>query len=209
MRPGAKASFAATSAATLSLAGVTSCGSPSPQPFGTGTDEGSASAASPFETARLAESGTEATVLGGPGVPPATIPTSGSESAARRVEWVGEVPSNGVFMSNAAAPKEGRPSDRVEPIFVSVEAHRGKFLRCIEAWARDHAPERDQRILFEIVLSPEGSVQSTRIDPSQSDFDDAATADCLGEVSQTISFPPSPSGKVTTYRHPFHFRLER
>jgi hypothetical protein len=136
----------------------------------------------------------------------ASAPGSGEVGSA---ELVNEPPDGGVVMNNAQPSKDAGSSDRLEGIKDAVVKSRDRFRSCFDAWAKTNAAGKEVNVLLVIKLDPKGGFMSAAFDPGKTDLSDKTAESCMVDVAKSLSYPESPSGKETTYRHPFVFKARK
>ena len=107
-------------------------------------------------------------------------------------------------MNNAMTAGDAGASDRMRPLIDLIGANRDAFRCCFDLWGRDH-PGVDGRIVLVVKLAPSGEVKEAAVDASRSDVHAPEVDACVADVARALPYPPSPSGKETTYSHQFNF----
>lgn len=140
---------------------------------------------------------------------------SGSETPgpgpgeAGSAELVNEPPDGGVVMNNAQPSKDAGSSDRLEGIKDAVVKSRDRFRACFDAWAKTNTAGKEVNVLLVIKIDPKGAFMSAAFDPAKTDLTDKTAETCMVDVAKSLTYPESPSGKETTYRHPFAFKARK
>lgn len=111
----------------------------------------------------------------------------------------------GVAMNNAQTASDAGGSDRLVPIMEAIQKERDAFRCCFDLWGKAHQGEQ-AKIALELELAPTGKLIKASFKQAETDLKDAAVEACMSEVAGKMSFPPSPSGKDTTYTHRFEFK---
>lgn len=111
----------------------------------------------------------------------------------------------GVAMNNAQTASDAGASDRLVPIMEAIQKERDAFRCCFDLWGKQHQGEQ-AKIALVLDLDPAGKLVKASFKQDESDLKDAAVESCMAEVAGKMSFPPSPSGKDTTYTHRFEFK---
>jgi hypothetical protein len=132
-----------------------------------------------------------------------------AESGVGSAELVNEPPDGGVVMNNAQPSKDAGSSDRLEGIKDAVVKSRDRFRACFDNWAKTNAAGREVNVLLVIKLDPKGGFVSAAFDPTKSDLSDKTAETCMVDIAKSLTYPESPSGKETTYRHPFVFKARK
>ncbi|NUP12138.1 MAG: AgmX/PglI C-terminal domain-containing protein [Polyangiaceae bacterium] len=135
--------------------------------------------------------------------PPSTAPDTGEP----RSDITNEPPDGGVVMNNATTSGDAGSSDRLGPIKDLVVKNRDKYRACFDAWLKKNPGQKTEvKISWEIKLKETGEIESAAFKADETDVADKAMETCMVDVTKSIAFPASPSGKVTTYHHPFRFK---
>lgn len=132
-------------------------------------------------------------------------PTTAAECVQIPAEEVEEAPDAGVVMNNAQTAADAGKSDRFTGVSALLGAHRKRFRCCFDIWASSHLGE-GAKILWEIELSPDGTVKSSGAKKDESSAMAAEIEPCMNEVTKSITFPKSPSGRDTRFKKPFDFK---
>lgn len=131
-------------------------------------------------------------------------PTTAAECAQLPPQALDE-PAAGVVMNNAQTAADAGRSDRFTPVNDLIKMRRPSYRCCFDIWAKTHA-KQPIKILFGFELSPDGTVKSTSIKKEESSAAASELEPCMAEVTKTISFPKSPSGRDTRFTYPFDFK---
>jgi hypothetical protein len=133
-------------------------------------------------------------------------PQTTADCKELKTEITNEPPSTAVPMNNATAPKEGaEKSSRLQPLADLMKANRDKFRCCFDLWARTK-PGAAGRVSIQLKLDPEGKLTSSEIAQADTTVAAPEVHACVLEVAKSITYPKSPNGKETTYKHPFDFK---
>ena len=124
------------------------------------------------------------------------------------VDITNDAPDGGVIMNNAQTAGDAGSSDRTQKIMDVVKANRDKYKCCFDLWGKQN-PGKEIKMTLVLDLKPTGEVRETTLKPDESDLHDPTVQECMGDVSKSLSFPESPSGKDTTYNHRFNFKSHR
>lgn len=130
---------------------------------------------------------------------------SGASSGEPQSKITNEPPDGGVVMNNATPSQDAGSSDRLKPIMDVIAVNRDKYRACFDIWGKKNPNAPETKITLAIHLDPAGAVLDTSFKKGATDLDDAAVEKCMVDVTKGLKFPPSPSGKETTYNHPFKF----
>jgi hypothetical protein len=137
---------------------------------------------------------------------PKKQPETVADCKELKTDITNEPPSSAVAMNNATAPDggDGGTSDRLQPMVDLMRANRDKFRCCFDLWARKN-PGAAGRVTLKVKLDPNGTLGSSEIGKDTSVAAPEVHA-CILEVAKSLTYPKSPSGKETTYTHPFDFK---
>ena len=111
----------------------------------------------------------------------------------------------GVAMNNATTAGDAGGSDRLLPVMETIQKNRDAFRCCFDLWGREHAGQ-EAKIALTLELEPTGALKKASFKQAETDLKDAAVEACMSDVAKKLSYPPSPSGKETTYTHRFQFK---
>lgn len=121
------------------------------------------------------------------------------------VQITNNVPDGGVVMNNAMTAGDAGSSDRLDGIRKIITDNRDKFRCCFQLWGSKN-PGKEAKISLKLELKPSGELRSAGFKADESDKTSPEVEGCMKEVAGKLSFPASPSGKDTTYLHPFNFK---
>lgn len=110
----------------------------------------------------------------------------------------------GVVMNNAQPSKDAK-SDRFTPVNVLIKKRRPSYRCCYDIWSKAH-PKESIKALLAVELSPDGTVKTVSVKKEESTASAPEVEPCLAEVTKTITFPKSPSGRDTLFTYPFDFK---
>lgn len=173
--------------------GATSTGDTAPPP-----SEGAVSAGAPQGSATGAPAASAAQAA----------PSSSGACLDLAVDITNDPPDGGVPMNNATTAGDAGSSDRLASILERVQQHRSRFRCCFDLWGRNN-PGREVKVTLSLELEPTGKLAKAGFKPDETELVDGAVEGCMREVAERIDFPPSPSGKLTTYNHRFQFKARR
>ncbi len=122
---------------------------------------------------------------------------------------VREPPDGGVVMNNAQTSADAGSSDRLEGIKTVVIANRAKFRTCFDAWAKGNPAGKEVEVLLQFTLAPDGTFVSGAFDPAKTQLVDKTAEECMVAAAKSLTYPASPKGMETTYRHPFVFKSNK
>jgi hypothetical protein len=106
--------------------------------------------------------------------------------------------------TNATAGTGG--SDRLQAVAEVVKQNRAGFRACFDKWSKSH-PGVNGRVTLTFYLDPDGNLDQPTTD--EKGFASAEVAACIEELSRTLRYPKSPSGKFTRFSYPFDFKAAR
>lgn len=147
------------------------------------------------------------TVPGAGGTAEATAETT--VSGVGTADSIKEPPDGGVVMNNAQTSVDAGSSDRLDGIKTVVLGSRDKFRACFDTWAKANASGKEVNVLLEIKLAPDGAFISGAFDPAKTELVDKTAESCMVDVAKSLTYPASPKGMETTYRHPFVFKVNK
>ncbi len=103
-------------------------------------------------------------------------------------------------------PATTTTSDRLPGITLVVKQNRAGFRACFDKWSKAH-PGVNGRVKLTFYLDPEGELDQP--DAEEKGFAAPEVATCIEELSRTLHYPKSPSGKFTRFTYPFDFKAAR
>ena len=89
-----------------------------------------------------------------------------------------------------------------------MKANRDKFRCCFDLWARNN-PGAAGRVALRVKLDPNGALTTSEIVDKDTTVKAPEVHACIIDVAKSLTYPKSPSGKETTYTHPFDFKARR
>jgi hypothetical protein len=192
----AAATFAACSGSSTSQSSPTPTGGATDSQTGTPTESGGTD--SPGATGSSEETAA-------PAPAPKKKPETVADCKELKTEIVNEPPASAVPMNNATAPGDGAASDRLQPMVDLIKSNRDKFRCCFDLWARTN-PGIAGRVTIKVKLDQHGTLTSSEIVAKDTTIRAPEVHSCILEVTKSLTYPKSPSGKETTYTHPFDFK---
>jgi outer membrane biosynthesis protein TonB len=140
---------------------------------------------------------------------PPKQPQTTADCKELKTDITNEPPSSAVPMNNATAPKEGsETSSRLQPLVDLIKANRDKFRCCFDLWARNQVGASG-RVSIQLKIDPEGKLTNAEIAQADTTVAAPEVHACILDVARSLSYPKSPTGKETTYKHPFDFKARR
>jgi hypothetical protein len=97
-------------------------------------------------------------------------------------------------------------SDRLQAVADVVKQNRAGFRTCFDKWSKAH-PGVNGRVTLTFYLDPDGNLDQPTAD--EKGFASPEVASCIEELSRTLRYPKSPSGKFTRFSYPFDFKAAR
>jgi len=97
-------------------------------------------------------------------------------------------------------------SDRLQAVAEVVKQNRAGFRACFDKWSKSH-PGVNGRVTLTFYLDPDGNLDQPNAD--EKGFAAPEVAACIEELSRTLKYPKSPSGKFTRFTYPFDFKAAR
>lgn len=178
--------------------------------------QGSAPATQSPDSGR--STGSDAPALStGSGAEPASSATAAGDkfgeckSAVQKsatVDITNDPPDGGTVMNNAQTAGDAGSSDRLQKVIDVVKANRDKFRCCFDMWGKQN-PGKEIKVTLALDLKPTGEVRTAGFKADETDLKDPTVEECMSEVSKSLPFPESPTGKDTTYNHRFNFKSHR
>jgi hypothetical protein len=119
------------------------------------------------------------------------------------------VPDAGVVMNNAMTAGDAGHSDRFQSVAELIKSKNDGYRCCFDLWARKHpeAAGKELPIKVQWNLKPDGTLDSAEVDKSASQLDEPEVSSCMVDISKTLTYPPSPSGKLTKFTYVFQFKV--
>lgn len=137
---------------------------------------------------------------------PRGAPKSAQDCTNLVTDIVNDPPlDGGVAMNNATTAGDAGGSDRLVPIMQTMQKEKDAFRCCFDLWGKEHKGEQ-AKIALVIEIDPAGKLTKASFKQAETDLKDDAVEACMSDVAKKMSFPPSPSGKETTYTHRFEFK---
>jgi tetratricopeptide (TPR) repeat protein len=97
-------------------------------------------------------------------------------------------------------------SDRLAAIAEVIKQNRAGFRACFDKWSKAHAGVNG-KVTLTFYLDPDGNMDQPSAD--EKGFAAPEVATCIEELSRTLKYPRSPSGKFTRFSYPFDFKAAR
>lgn len=190
----------------ICAATFSACASSGTPPQTSDTSNGTAEQSSVPTTSSATADTTSATASStGAAASPKKQPESAADCKELKTTITNEPPAGAVAMNNAAAPGDAGASDRLDPIVETIRSNRDKFRCCFDLWGRKNAGGAG-RVWLALNLKPDGSIITAETLEKDSTVTAPEVHSCMVDVAKSISWPKSPSGKETKYRHPFDFK---
>jgi tetratricopeptide (TPR) repeat protein len=129
-----------------------------------------------------------------------------------KVVTVKAVPDMAVPVTNASGTTGKTPtggtggSDRLAAIAEVIKQNRAGFRACFDKWSKTHAGVNG-RVTLSFYLDPDGNMDQPNAD--EKGFVAPEVAACIEDLSRTLKYPKSPSGKFTRFSYPFDFKAAR
>lgn len=108
--------------------------------------------------------------------------------------------------TSASTSAGANGSDRFGAIVEVIKQNRAGFRACFDKWAKTHKGV-DGKVTLTFYLDPDGNLDQPSADEKGFAAPDVAT--CMEELSRTLKYPKSPSGKFTRFSYPFDFKAAR
>ncbi|HEY2748399.1 MAG TPA: AgmX/PglI C-terminal domain-containing protein [Polyangia bacterium] len=97
-------------------------------------------------------------------------------------------------------------SDRLQATAEVIKQNRAGFRACFDKWSKAHAGVNG-RVTLTFYLDPDGNMDQPNAD--EKGFVAPEVAACIEDLSRTLHYPKSPSGKFTRFSYPFDFKAAR
>ncbi len=137
---------------------------------------------------------------------PRGAPTSAQDCTNLVTDILNDPPlDGGVAMNNATTAGDAGGSDRLVPIMETIKKEKDAFRCCFDLWGKDHQGEQS-KIALVLEIDPAGKLIKATFKQAETDLKDIKVEACMSDVAKKMTFPPSPSGKETTYTHRFEFK---
>ena len=149
--------------------------------------------------------------------PPPPTPAEKLKAAPRSVadckqvlsDITNAVPNGGVVMNNAMTAGDAGRSDRFQPVADLIKSKNDAYRCCFDLWARKHpeAAGKELPIKVQWNLKADGTLESAEVDKSASQLDEPEVSSCMVDISKSLTYPASPSGKLTKFTYVFQFKV--
>ncbi len=103
-------------------------------------------------------------------------------------------------------PSNGAGSDRLQAVADVIKQNRAGFRACFDKWSKAHTGVNG-RVTLAFYLDPDGNMDEPNAD--EKGFVAPEVAACIEDLSRTLRYPKSPSGKFTRFSYPFDFKAAR
>jgi hypothetical protein len=120
-------------------------------------------------------------------------------------------PDGGVVMNNAMTAGDAGRSDRFQPVAELIKSKNDAYRCCFDLWARKHPESAGKELPIKVQwnLKPDGALESAEVDKSASQLDEPEVSSCMVDISKGLTYPPSPSGKLTKFTYTFMFKVRQ
>ncbi len=149
--------------------------------------------------------------------PPPPTPAERLKAAPRSVadckqvlsDITNAVPNGGVVMNNAMTAGDAGRSDRFQPVADLIKSKNDAYRCCFDLWARKHpeAAGKELPIKVQWNLKPDGTLDSAEVDKTASQLDEPEVSSCMVDISKSLTYPASPTGKNTKFTYVFQFKV--
>lgn len=147
------------------------------------------------------------------GPPPSTktAPQSAADCEQVLSDLTNAVPAGGVVMNNAMTAGDAGRSDRFQPVADLIKSKNDAYRCCFDLWARKHpeAAGRELPIKVQWNLKADGVLESAEVDQAASQLNEPEVSACMVDISKGLTYPPSPSGKITKFTYIFQFKVRK
>jgi hypothetical protein len=103
-------------------------------------------------------------------------------------------------------PTANGGSDRLQAVAEIVKQNRSGFRACFDKWSKSNKGV-DGKVTLTFYLDPDGNLDQPNAD--EKGFSAREVGVCIEELSRTLHYPKSPSGKFTRFTYPFDFKAAR
>lgn len=119
------------------------------------------------------------------------------------------LPDGGVVMNNAMTAGDAGHSDRFQSVAELVKSRNDAYRCCFDIWARKHPEAAGTEIPIKVLwnLKADGALESAEIDKAASKLDEPEVSSCMIDISKSLTYPASPSGKITKFTYLFQFKV--
>jgi hypothetical protein len=120
-------------------------------------------------------------------------------------------PDGGVVMNNAMTAGDAGRSDRFQLVAELIKSKNDAYRCCFDLWARKHPESAGKELPIKVQwnLKPDGALESAEVDKSASQLDEPEVSSCMVDISKGLTYPPSPSGKLTKFTYTFMFKVRQ
>jgi hypothetical protein len=136
---------------------------------------------------------------------PKKEPQTGADCKHLASVITNEPPSGGVVMNNAMTSADAGTSDRFASMVDIVKAKRDAFRCCFDLWGKNHRGGAG-KVVAVWTLKPDGALEKIEVDAAKSTLRAPEVDACIVDVAKGLTYPPSPSKKMTTFTYPFDFK---
>lgn len=102
-----------------------------------------------------------------------------------------------------ADPTPTGNSDRVKLLVEVIKQKRQGFRDCFDLWSKTHAGIEGQFVLV-LWLQPDGKLDE--VEAAGNGLQAPEVERCLIDHARTLTYPASPSGRMTKFTYPFNFK---
>lgn len=186
------------------LASFVACSGGSSAPPATSGDAPTATA-----SATTAAESSATAAAGGPSAAPSATPLTGADACLAQADAASPdapMPDGGLPTINAGASDAG--SDRIQGVYEVVQKKRPAFRCCFDLWGAKN-PGQTGTVSMKLDLKPDGSLRGVEVVDAASTVKAQEVRTCMVDVAKKLTYPKSPSGKDTTYTHPFEFKARK
>jgi hypothetical protein len=184
---------------TLAAATFAACGGGSP----TATQPSADSSAS-LAPAPPAETAVDTAAPAAPAAP-SKRPTSVADCKEMLSDITNDPPDAGVVLNNAMTAADAGASDRFRPVADLIRSRREGFRCCFDLWSRKNPGLAGHAVLV-INLKGDGTLENASLDDPAPPPE---VGGCILDLAKSLTYPKSPSGKVTKFTYPFDFKPHR
>ena len=120
-------------------------------------------------------------------------------------------PAGGVVMNNAMTAADAGRSDRFQPVAELIKSRNDAYRCCFDLWARKHPEAAGREVPIKVLwnLKADGALESAEVDQAASQLNEPEVNSCMVDISKGLTYPASPSGKITKFTYIFQFKVRQ
>jgi hypothetical protein len=130
---------------------------------------------------------------------------SAARACTEPTSAITNIPDGGVVFVNAWRRQDAGNIDRLQAVVDVLTGNAEAFRCCFDVWTAEHA-DQGGKLMLEMTLNPDGSVEKAEVDTTRSTIDGTVTKACVLAVAKSLDYPESPSKRTTLVEYPFAVR---